>query len=235
MIFRCRLKNWEQFSFALPATPAFSTLEQVNQDGLAMPKFDAAKDYYKLLGVASTAAQDEIDRQYRNRARAEHPDAGGSEDEMKSLNEAREVLSDPETRRAYDAERDVDSIPIGSSFAFNHDAASRAGNLEVPSSGDDFTGLCINAATFLGLGLPFLFLVEMQWVFFLWPLRFMAFAVIFYAVFIANAALRAKHRQLEKRSRKPSRVTTAFHQTLFWLIVAAGSAAVYFLLYTGKR
>ena len=200
-----------------------------------MPKFDASKDYYEALGVASTAAQDEIDKQYRNRARAEHPDAGGSEDEMKSLNEARDVLSDPRTRSEYDAEREPGSIPVGSSFVFGHEAASAAGNLEVPSSAEDFAGLCINAATFLGLGLPFLILVEMQWVFFLWPLRFMAFAAISYAVFIANAALRAKHRQMEKRSMKPSRAAVAFHHVLFWSIAAAGSATVYFLLYAGKR
>ncbi|PYP86963.1 MAG: hypothetical protein DMF61_12285 [Blastocatellia bacterium AA13] len=200
-----------------------------------MAKFDSGKDYYEILGVPSTAAQSEIDKQYRQRARSGHPDAGGNEDEMKALNEARDVLTDPETRRAYDADRRADSIPTGSSIVFDHEAAGRAGNLEVPLTGDDFAGLCMNAAILLGLGLPFLFLIEMQWVFFLWPLRFMAFAALAYGVFIANAALRARLRQLEKRSRKLSHAAALVHHCVFWLIVAAGVGAIYFSLYTGRR
>lgn len=198
-----------------------------------MAKFDAGKDYYKILGVTSAATQSDIDKQYRLRARSGHPDAGGSEDEMKSLNEARDVLSDPETRRAYDSERAAASIPTGSSSVFDPEAAGRAGNLEI--RGDEFTGLCMNAAVLLGLGLPFLFLIEMQWVFFLWPLRFMALAALAYGIFIANAALRAKHRQLKKRSRKLSHAMELLHHCMFWIIVAAGAGAIYFVLYTGNR
>ncbi len=64
------------------------------------------KDYYKALGIARTATPAEIKKAYRKLAAEFHPDkskAKGAEDRFKEVNEANEVLSDPEKRKAYDA------------------------------------------------------------------------------------------------------------------------------------
>jgi hypothetical protein len=66
---------------------------------------DPGLDYYKILGVDRRAGIDDINRAYRVRALQFHPDTGGSESEMKLLNEARDVLTDPEARKSYDLQR----------------------------------------------------------------------------------------------------------------------------------
>ena len=63
------------------------------------------KDYYKVMGVARDASQDDIKRAYRKLARKFHPDVSkekDAEEKFKELQEAHEVLKDPEKRAAYD-------------------------------------------------------------------------------------------------------------------------------------
>ncbi len=62
------------------------------------------KDYYKILGVDRNASQEEIKRAFRHLARKYHPDVAGkeSEEKFKEINEAFQVLSDPEKRARYD-------------------------------------------------------------------------------------------------------------------------------------
>jgi curved DNA-binding protein len=64
------------------------------------------KDYYDVLGVARNASDEEIKKAFRSRARKYHPDVAkdkrSAEDRFKEINEANEVLSDPEKRRKYD-------------------------------------------------------------------------------------------------------------------------------------
>lgn len=63
-------------------------------------------DYYKILGVAKTATSDEIKKAYRKLARKLHPDLNPDDQEaqlkFQQINEANEVLSDPEKRKKYD-------------------------------------------------------------------------------------------------------------------------------------
>lgn len=63
-----------------------------------MPK----KSYYDILGVKKSASADEIKKAFRRLARKHHPDAGGDEETFKEINEAYEVLSDPEKKKQYD-------------------------------------------------------------------------------------------------------------------------------------
>ena len=64
------------------------------------------KDYYRILGVSRDASPDEIKKAFRKLARKHHPDVAqdkaASEEKFKEINEANEVLGDPEKRRQYD-------------------------------------------------------------------------------------------------------------------------------------
>lgn len=68
----------------------------------------AYKDYYKTLGVSRSAGADEIKKAFRKLARQHHPDKAKAkkkqqaEEKFKEINEAYEVLKDPEKRKLYD-------------------------------------------------------------------------------------------------------------------------------------
>ena len=64
------------------------------------------RDFYQILCVPREASQDDIQRAYRRLARTHHPDVNSdpaAEERFKDISEAYDVLSDPQTRRRYDA------------------------------------------------------------------------------------------------------------------------------------
>jgi hypothetical protein len=196
-----------------------------------MNKFDSTKDYYSVLGVNKESSKQEVDRAYRSEARKRHPDGGGSEEDMKSLNEAHDVLTDPETRKAYDDERRPRHIAYGSSAAFDPEAASRAGTLNIPVADQDFAGLCLGAATCFGVGIPLLLLVEMQWMFFLWPLRLMSLGALGLGVLMAHSALRVKRRNIRRAKASYSRRLLLLQEAVFWTAAIGILGMLIFALY----
>lgn len=71
-----------------------------------MPTTHMAKDYYKILGVPRNASQEEIRKAYRQLARKYHPDLNpndkNAKEKFQEVQEAFEVLSDPQKREMYD-------------------------------------------------------------------------------------------------------------------------------------
>jgi curved DNA-binding protein CbpA len=88
-------------------------------------------DFYALLGIPHNAAQIEITRAYRRRARQCHPDMvdpmrrDWAETEMKRLNLAYSVLSNPQKRAAYDRQRMWEADPVLRQVQYEQDAYVR--------------------------------------------------------------------------------------------------------------
>ena len=77
-----------------------------------------AKDLYDVIGVSRDATDDEIKKAFRKQARKLHPDVNKSpnaEEELKELNEAYDVLSDPNKRAYYDRTGSVPGAAGGGS------------------------------------------------------------------------------------------------------------------------
>jgi hypothetical protein len=181
-----------------------------------MSQFDSEKDYYQILGADERVAPRDLDRLYKRLASRRHPDKGGSEEEMKSLNEAYRVLKNDDTRREYDAQR------VGAVHRpFVPASAPAAEDIGLLGHG-------LSAFFCLLIGLFLLFLVRLQWIWFLWPLAILAVSVIGFGVMMTRGALRALNRSLPLASR--IRRHTRLQEALFWTLVGSGCYGLYLLL-----
>lgn len=182
-----------------------------------MSQPDSNKDYYGVLGVDEQASSVEIDRQYRRQAAKHHPDLGGSEERMKSLNEAYGVLRDESARRVYDESKRQPVAAV--SFVQN----------SVPAARDiGVLGHCLSALLCLIAGMFLLLLVRFQWIWFLWPLAILAIVVIGFGVLMARSAMVAANAALPESSR--FRRHWRLQELAFWFGVVGGIYGVYLVL-----
>ena len=176
---------------------------------------DSQKDYYEILGANEATSPRDLERLYKRMAARRHPDRGGSEEEMKSLNEAYGVLRNKETRQEYDAQRvkpDVSFVPVSSPAA--------------PDVG--LLGQGLSTFFCLLIGLFLLFLVRLQWIRFLFPLALLAVFIILFGVMMARSAMRAFNASLPVSN--PLRRYARLQEAVFWSIVIASGYGVYLLL-----
>jgi len=180
-----------------------------------MSQFDSTKDYYEILGANERTSARDLERLYKRIAAERHPDRGGSEAAMKSLNEAYSVLRNEQTRNEYDSERlkaEVSFVPVSAP------AARDVGLL----------GHGLSAFFCLLTGMFLLFLVRFQWIWFLWPLAILAGLVIAAGVLMARSTMRAFNASLPASN--PFRRYTRLQEGMFWSVVVAGCYGLYLLL-----
>lgn len=183
------------------------------------------KDYYKILGAGRDASRDEIGRRYKRLAAERHPDRGGSEEEMRDLNEAYRVLRDADARESYDELRCRREAPSQAAYV-----PSRAPfiNNSPAAHADAVWGRVAGAALAVFAGLVLLFLVRVHYVVFLWPLALLAAALVFFGVWMAHAAV-----VYARAGFAPShlaRRSAWAQEAVFWSVVVAGACGIYLLL-----
>ena len=182
-----------------------------------MNQFDSNKDYYGVLGVDKHASERDIYRQYKRQAARHHPDRGGSEEQMKTLNEAYAVLKDSETRTAYDDSQKT--TPRAANFV----------PVSTPTARDvGVMGQALSALLCLLAGLFLLLLVRFQWIWFLWPLAILAVCVVGFGVLLARSTMVAVNDSLPVTNRLKRH--TRLQELGFWTLIVSGGYGLYWLM-----
>ncbi len=181
-----------------------------------MSEFDRSKNYYEILGADEDASVVDLERLYKRMAARLHPDKGGNEEDMKSLNEAYGVLKNPLSRRDYDAHRAQPatqySVPVSAP----------------PAKDVGLLGHGLSAFLCLLMGAFLLVLVRAQWIWFLWPLVILAIFVIGLGIVMARGAMRAFNTSLPVSN--PVRRHTGLQEAAFWTVVVGSFYGIYLLL-----
>ena len=174
-----------------------------------------AKDYYDVLGADESTSPRDLERLYKRMAALHHPDKGGSEEAMKSVNEAYSVLRDKVSRREYDIKRRLKRNIAYPAY-------------QAPARDIGAFGHFLSALMCLLIGMFLLLLLRFQWIWFLWPLAILALFVIMVGVVMTRSAIR------NFKSSFPE--THMFHryavaqEALFWTLVITAGYGVYILL-----
>jgi hypothetical protein len=176
-----------------------------------------APNYYEILGASDDAPLRDIERLYKRAAHKRHPDRGGTEEDMKALNEAYSVLRNKESRSRYDAARQT--VPVGASVR-STPAAREVG----------LYGQLLSASMCLVLGSLLLLLVHFNGLWFLWPLSILATGVILFGIMIAHSAM-SNARESTRAGHLLRRMRVA-QEIAFWLLVAGGGYGMYLILTT---
>ena len=183
-----------------------------------MDRSNTSKDYYRVIGASEDASHREIERLYKRLAHQRHPDRGGTEEEMKALNEAYQVLHDEATRKQYDSQR---QRPV----------AQPAETQVTPAARDvGVYGQLLSALLCMLLGLMLLFLVHFNGLWFLWPLSILAWGVVFFGVVIAHSAMTNARKSFAPQH--PARRLRAVQEIAFWSLICAGGYGIYLILTT---
>ena len=177
-------------------------------------------NHYSTLGAEAGATQEEIERLYRRLAREHHPDRGGDEERMKTINEAYRVLRNADERRAYDASTKAPAAAThAQTFTPRSSPAAHA---------DALGGRILGAWLCVMSGLVLLLLVNFHYVRFLWPLALLAVGVVLMGVMMAHGAL-----SFARQSARPGSLFRRFvpaQEFAFWSLVCAGGYGVYLVM-----
>jgi len=174
-----------------------------------LDRFNKNRDYYEILGASEAASPRELERLYKKLAHQRHPDRGGTEEDMKTLNEAYQVLHDETRRKEYDSRR---SRPVTKPAAIHVTETAR----EVGAYGQLLSAL--------------LCLVHFNGLWFLWPLSILATGVVLFGVIMAHSAMTNARESFA--AQHPVRRFRAAQEIAFWSLIGAGGYGVYLVLTT---